>query len=166
MEIINKKIGLTILCLLIILTGCSTKNSKDKNIDVALLKPKQVVEEFLIYYNQKNLEGMNTLTTEKYHSPESSWEFDNLEYIKVINIKEDTNQANKEVYLRQMKTGQILDMEKEKLELENVAIFIVNFEIKYKKEGVGPSDSGVDKNIYILVRKDTNSPWIISSFGH
>jgi len=148
-----------------VLTGCTTQNSKDKKIDVALLKPKAVVVEFFKYYNQKNLEGMNTLTTEKYHSSESFWEFDNLEYIKAINIIEDTNQANKEIYLRQMKKGQIIDMDKEKLELENVSIFNVDFEVKYKKEGVGPSDSGRDKYSYTLTRKEKNSPWIISSFG-
>ncbi|MFT5875781.1 MAG: hypothetical protein ACI8WT_004778 [Clostridium sp.] len=152
--------------MLIILTGCTTQNSKDKKIDVALLKPKEVVEEFFKYYNQKNLEGMNTLTIEKFHSSESSWEFDNLEYIKIINIIYDTNKTNKEVYLRQMKKGQIIDMDKKKLELENVSIFNVDFEVKYKKEGVGPSDSGRDKYSYTLIRKDKNSPWLISSFGH
>ena len=149
-----------------ILIGCTTQNSKDKRIDVALLKPKEVIEGFFKYYNQKNLDGMNTFTTEKYHSSESSWGFDNLEYIKVINIIEDINQANKEIYLRQMKKGQIIDMEKEKSELENVTIFNVDFKVKYKKEGVGPSDSGPDKYSYTLIRKDKNSPWLISSMGH
>ncbi|MBU3192354.1 DUF4829 domain-containing protein [Clostridium bowmanii] len=133
---------------------------------MSLLKPKEVVEGFFKYYNQKNLEGMNTLTTEKYHSSESYWGFDNLEYIKVINIIEDTKKANKEVYLRQTKKGQIIDTEKEKSELENVTIFNVDFEVKYKKEGVGPTDSGRDKYSYTLIRKDKNSPWLISSFGH
>ena len=149
-----------------ILTGCTTQNSKNKKIDVTLLKPREVIEGFFKYYNQKNLEGMNTLTTEKYHSSELNWGFDNLEYIKVINIIEDTNQTNKEVYLRQMKKGQIIDMEKEKLELENVTIFKVDSDVKYKKEGVGPSDSGRDKYSYTLIRKDKNSPWLIDSFGH
>lgn len=146
-----------------ILTGCTTQNSKNEKIDVALLKPKEVVEGFFKYYNQKNLEGMNTFTTEK---NQLSWEFDNLEYIKVINIIEDTNKTNKEVYLRDMKKGQIIDMEKEKSELENVTIFNVDFYVKYKKEGIGPSDSGRDKYSYTLIRKEKNSPWLISAFGH
>jgi len=133
---------------------------------VALLTPEEVIEGFLKCYNQKDLKGMNAFTTEKYHSSESSWGFDNLEYIKVINIIEDTNQANKEIYLRQMKKGQIIDMEKEKSELENVTIFNVDFEVKYKKEGVGPSDSGRDRYSYTLIRKDENSPWLISSMGY
>ncbi|MEG1255045.1 DUF4829 domain-containing protein [Clostridium sp.] len=162
----NKKIGLTILCLLIILTGCTSENSKYKKMDVALLTPKEVIEGFFEFYNQKNLEGMNTFTAEKFHSSESDWGFDNLEYIKVINIIEDTNQENKEIYLRQMKKGQIIDMEKEKSELENVAIFNVEYEVKYKKEGVGPRDSGWVGYNYTLVRKDKNSPWLISSWGY
>lgn len=162
----NKKFGLILLYLLMILTGCETQNIKDKVVQRDLLKPKQVIERFFKYYNQKNLEGMNSLTTEKYHSLELNWGFDNLEYIKAINIIEDTNVDEKEIYLRQMKKGQIIDMEKEKSELENVAIFKVGFEVKYKKEGVGPEDSGKDRNEYILIRKDKNSPWLIDSFGH
>jgi len=162
----NKKLGLVIVCLLIILTGCTTQNPKDKKVEMAVLKPKQVIKAFFKYYNKKNLNGMNTLTIEKYHFSESFWEFDNLEYIKVIHITEDTNEANKEIYLRQMKKSQIIDMEKEKAELENVAIFKVDFVVKYKKDGVGPSDSGRDRYDYILIRKDKDSPWLIASFGH
>jgi len=44
-----------------------------------LSKPEVVIEEFFKYYNQKNLQGINSLTTERNHSSESSWGFDNLE---------------------------------------------------------------------------------------
>lgn len=166
MVIVNKKIGLTILCLLMILTGCTTQNSKDKNVQITLSKPKIVIEEFYRYYNQKNLQGINLLTTERNHSSESSWGFDNLDYIKVINIVEDNNQANKESYIRSKKKGQIIDIEKEKSELDNIIIFKVNFDVKYKEDGIGSSDSGRDNYNYILLRKDKNSPWLIDSFGH
>jgi hypothetical protein len=149
-----------------ILTGCTTQNPKDKNVQITLSKPKVVIEEFFKYYNQKNLQGINSLTTERSHSLESSWGFDNLEYIKVINIVEDNNQSNKESYIRSGKKGQIIDMEKEKSELENIIIFKVDFEVKYKKDGIGPSDSGRENYNYILIRKDKNSPWLINSFGH
>ncbi|MGH4138215.1 hypothetical protein [Clostridium sp.] len=49
--IINKKIGLAILCLLMILTGCTTRNSKDKKIKMALLKPKEVIAHLPTTYN-------------------------------------------------------------------------------------------------------------------
>ncbi|WML32834.1 DUF4829 domain-containing protein [Clostridium sp. OS1-26] len=164
--IINKKVVLTILCLLMILTGCTTQNPKDKSVETAFLKPKDVIEEYFKYYNQQNLEGMNSLTTEKNHSSKSSLGFDNLEYIKVNNIIEDTNQTNKEIYIRGRKKGQIIDLEKEKSELENVIIFKVDFEVKYKKEGIGPNDSGSYEYNYILTRKDKNSPWLIDSYGY
>ncbi len=154
-----------------ILTGCTTQNSKDKKNDVALLKPREVIEEFFKYYNQKNLQGINSLNTERrYSDSEKGWEFDNLEYIKVINIVEDTNQAEKEIHIRNVIHGKeknyIIDMDKEKLELENVIIFKVEFEVKYKKDGIGPSDSGRDNYDYILTRKDKNSPWLIDGAGH
>jgi len=166
--IINKKIGLTILCLLIILTGCS--NPRDENVKVNLLKPKVVIEDFFKYYNQQNLHGMNSLTTERYHFSKSFWEFDNLDYIRVINIDEYINISDKEIYLRNNIHGKekhhIINVDKEKPELENIIIFKVNFEVKYKKEGIGPSNSGRDINFYNLVRQDKNSPWLIDSAGH
>jgi hypothetical protein len=149
-----------------ILTGCTTQNSEDKSVEMAFLEPKDVIEEYFKYYNQKNLEGMNSLTTERNQSSKSAWGFDNLEYIKITDIIEDTNQTNKEIYLRSRKKGQIIDTEKEKSELENIIIFKVGFEVKYKKEGVGPNDSGNYEYNYILIRKDKNSPWLIDSYGH
>lgn len=135
-----------------------------------LLKPKKVIEQFFEYYNQKNLEGMNSLNTERRHSSETNWGFDNLEYIKVINIVEDNNQAEKEIHIRNVIHGKeknhIIDPDKEKLELENVIIFKVDFVVKYKTEGIGPEDSGRDTYEYILIRKDKNSPWLIDGFGH
>lgn len=169
--IINKKIGLIILCLLMILTGYTTQNSRNKRAKISVLKPKEVIEEFFKCYNQKNLQGMNSLNTERrYSASEKSWEFENLEYIKVINIVEDTNQAEKEIHIRNIIHGKeknhIIDMDKEKLELDNVIIFKVEFEVKYRKDGIGPSDSGRDNYYYILTRKDKNSPWLIDGAGH
>jgi hypothetical protein len=154
-----------------ILTGCTTQNSKNKKAQISLLKQKEVIEEFFKYYNQKNLQGINSLNTERrYSDSEKGWEFDNLEYIKVINILEDTNQAEKEIHIRNVIHGKeknyIIDMDKEKLELENVIIFKVEFEVKYKKDGIGPSDSGRYNYDYILTRKEKNSPWLIDGAGH
>ncbi|MGV8979584.1 DUF4829 domain-containing protein [Clostridium sp.] len=170
MAVISKRISLTILCLLMILTGCTTQNSENKSDQTTLLKPKVVIEEFFNYYSHKDLKGMNSLTTQRHHFSEAGWEFDNLDYIRVINIVEDTSQSEKEIHIRNVIHGKeknyIIDMDKEKLELENVIIFKVEFEVKYIKEGVGASDSGRDNYYYILVRKDKNSPWLIDGYGH
>lgn len=168
MFIMNKKIGLTILCLLIILTGCSTP--KDEKVQANLLKPKVVISEFFLYYNQQNLQGMNSLSTERHHFSKSFWEFDNLNYIKAVHIVEYINIADKEIYLRNNIHGKeknhIIDVDKEKSELENIIIFKVDFVVKYKQEGIGPSDSGPDTYYYTLIRKDKNSSWLIDSAGH
>ena len=151
-------------------TGCTTQKLKEKNVQTTLSKPKVVIEEFFKYYNQRNLEGINSLTTESLHSSELSWGFDNLEYIKILSVVEDNNQANKEIYIRSnihaTEKNYIIDMDKEKLELENINIFKVDFDVKYKKEGIGPKDSGRDNYTYILIRKDIKSPWLIDSFGY
>lgn len=168
--IINKKILLTFLCLLMIITGCANKKPKVENVEITLLKPEIVIKEFFKYYNQKDLEGMNSLSTPWRHFSKTGWEFDNLDFIRVINISEDTNVANKEIYIRNnihdKEKNYIINMDKEKFELENVIIFKVDFEAKYINSEIGPSDSGIDTNYYILIRKDKDSPWLIDSSGH
>lgn len=162
----KKKIGIIFLCMLLLLTGCISKESKHNDKDGALLTPNEIIDGFFEAYNEKNLEGMDTFTTEKYHGSESSWQFDNLEYIKVINIVEDTDVEKKQLYYRQGKKNEVINMDEEKAELENISIFKVEFEVKYKKDGVGPQDSGRDIYYYILTRKDKSFPWLISSMGH
>jgi hypothetical protein len=162
-------IGLSLIILIAIVCLVNPKvvaNSYGKT----LLKPNKVIEAFFEYYNQKNLQGINSLNTERRHSSETNWGFDNLEYIKVINIVENNNQAEKEIHIRKIihanEKNYINDADKEKLELENVIIFKVYFEVKYKKDGIGPSDSGRDTYDYVLIRKDKNSPWLIDGAGH
>lgn len=154
------------MCFFIVLTGFTIQNPRDKKVKVALLKPKTVVEKYFKYYNRLNLKGMNSLTTENYQFPKSDKEFANLKYIKVIRIIEDTNKTNKEIYLRTRKKNQIMDMGKEKSELENIIIYKVKFVVKYKKDGIGPRDSGEYGYNYTLIRKDKNSPWLINSAGY
>jgi hypothetical protein len=154
-----------------VLTGCTAQNSKNKKSRISLLKPNEVIERYFKYYNEKNLQGINSFRTERTQSPsEKGWDFDNLEYIKVINIVEDTNQAEKEIHIRNVMHGKeknyIIDMNKEKLELENVIIFKVEFEVKYKKDEIGFRASGRDNFYYILTRKDKSSPWLIDGAGH
>lgn len=146
-----------------VLTGCTAQ--------ITLLKPTEVIEGYFKYYNEKNLQGMNSLSTERTQShSEKGWDFGNLEYIKVINIVEDTNQAEKEIHIRNVIHGKeenyVIDRDKEKLELENVIIFKVEFEVKYIKDEIGFRSSGRDNFYYFLSRKDKSSPWLIDGYGY
>ncbi|MBU3142710.1 DUF4829 domain-containing protein [Clostridium sp. CF012] len=156
-------VGLSVITLIVIVFLLNSK-AVVGSYKEPLLKPKEVIEQFFKYYNQKNVQGINSLTAARSNSPATNWGFDNLEYIKLINIVEDTNQANKETHIRSRMY--IIDADKVKLELENIIIFKVDFEVKYKKEGVGPRDSGRDTYYYTLVRKDKNSPWLIDGYGY
>lgn len=156
-------IGLSLITLIAIVFLLNPKAVVSSNKE-PLLKPKEVIEQYFKYYNQKNLQGLNSLTAERSNSSETNWGFDNLEYIKLINIVEDTNQANKETHIHSRMY--VIDADKVKLELENIIIFKVDFEVKYKKEGIGPRDSGRDTYYYILIRKDKNSPWLIEDYGY
>jgi hypothetical protein len=51
-------------------------------------------------------------------------------------------------------------------QIENVTIFKVEFEVKYKKDELGFRASGRDNLYYFLTRKDKSSPWLIDGAGH
>jgi len=66
-----KKIVL-LLILVLILTGCSTvktqgASSQELNSQKQSLEPKQVVENYFKYYNEENLEGVNSALTQWSH---------------------------------------------------------------------------------------------------
>jgi hypothetical protein len=157
---------LIILCLLPVLTSFRTWQPTSKKSQVTLLSSKQVIEKFFQYYNKKNYKGMNSLTTQSYHYSKSDKMFDSLVYIKITRITENTNQENKEIYLCCRMRNQLIDMDKEKEKLENVAIYSVSYQVKYKKAGVSLWDSGSYGYNYTLISKDKSSPWLIDAYGY
>ncbi len=153
------KMVLVILFSMLIFVGGSKNQLQTSNSQNQLLEPKQVVENYFKYYNEKNKEGVISTLTEWHNSPNVVWEFDNLKYIKINSIKEDINPKDKEAY---MKYGRgMINGVKE----ENVIIYTVEYEVKYKKDGVGSQDSGNYTWGFTVIRKDKYSPWLIDDFG-
>lgn len=77
----------------------------------------------------------------------------------VLEKSEDRRPSQKEVY---MKYGRgIITHAK----AENIKIYKVEYTVEYKKDGVGPEDSGKDIKWCTLIRKDKNSPWLIDEIG-
>jgi hypothetical protein len=160
-----KKTVLVILSLFIILTGCSTTKTQQTNSQKQasesqrLLQPKQVVENYFKYLNEKNKKALFTTITEWQKAPNVEWGFDVREYIKLISVKEETNPVFKEGYLSNGR-GSINGVKK-----ENVKIYKIEYNVKYKKGAVVAEESGTQQKWCTLIRKDKNSPWLIDEIG-
>lgn len=159
-----KKIILVILFLVFVLTGCSTvrsqrTNYQEPNSQKQPLEPKQVVEDYFKYYNEKNRKEMLSTLTEWHNAPNVVFGFENLKYIKLNSISEDVAPSMKEGYIKYGRG--LVNGAKE----ENIIIYKIEYTVKYKKDGVGPQDSGKYTKWCTLIRKDKNSPWLIDEIG-
>ncbi len=157
-----KKIISVILFLVFVLTGCSivktqTTNFQELNLQKQSLEPKQVVEKYFKYYNKKNLGGVNS--TRAQWSQMTTGLDENIKYIKLNSMSEDASPSMKEGYIKYGR-GTITGAKE-----ENIIIYKIEFTVKYKKEGVGPQDSGKYTKWCTLIRKDKNSPWLIDEIG-
>ncbi|MCW6108972.1 DUF4829 domain-containing protein [Clostridium sporogenes] len=48
---------------------------------------------------------------------------------------------------------------------ENIIIYKVDYEVKYKTGAITPQDSSSYETWFTLIRKDKNSPWVIDEVG-
>ncbi|MBC9786124.1 DUF4829 domain-containing protein [Heliobacterium chlorum] len=113
------------------------------------------------YYNKHDKEGLLSVMTEHHNSPNAVWGFDDLEYMKIIELEDVTNSIREYVddYLTTGR-GSINGVKK-----ENVRVFTCFYEVKYREE-TGPQNSGKYKMKYILIRQDERSPWLIDDRGY
>lgn len=82
-------------------------------------------------------------------------ELDNLDSIKIVNI----NEGIRNDYLRNGR-GSINNTTS-----ENLKVYKVDYEVKYKRDGIEPHVSGTYEWWYFLIRENENSPWLIDDFG-
>ena len=136
----KKKIILVILFLTFILVGCLKSQTQLYNSQKLSLEPKQVVENYFKYRNEKNSKGILSTLTEKYTKGNMIWKFGNLKSINLNSIVEESN-------------------------TELVVIYRVKYELKNKKDGVSSQDSGNYIWSFTVIRKDKNSPWLIDNYG-
>lgn len=152
------RISFLLIIAVIILFGCSTQSDK-----VAITSQSNsaqvVVEKYFRYYNEKNKEKLLTMLTEHWNAPNVVWGFDNLNSMKIINIEEEKSQTIRKMYLNNGR-GSINGTAG-----NNLKVYKVKYEVKYKKNGMGPQDSGTYDWWYFVIRKDESSPWLIDDFG-
>jgi hypothetical protein len=132
-----KKVILVVFtCLLLGLNiGCTTKES----MTTVNISAEQTVRDYFKYWNEKDLTNLEkTMVSDR---KGITWEFEKLEYVKLLNIKEkESNEKDKKV-------------------------FQVEFEIKFKDGyGSGLNDGKWNWN-YMLKQNEQNSQWLIYDWG-
>jgi len=137
------------------LIACNSSTQDSLNDD-----SKSVVENHFIHENEKNKDKLLTTLTNHYKQDNTDWGFDNLDSIKIVNINEELNEGIRDGYLRDGR-GSINNTAP-----ENLKVYKVDYEVKYKRDGIGPQDSGTYEWLYFLIREDKNSPWLIDDFGY
>lgn len=154
-----KKIIVLLLFLVIVFSGCSKVKTQVTDSQKQQLQPNQVIDNYFRYYNEKNREGVLLTQTEVNNVPNTIFDFENLKYIKLISMSEDTNPKQKEAYMKYGR-GSINGVKE-----ENVIIYKVKYDVKYKKNEIGPQDSGIYIKWFTIIRKDNNSPLLIDDIG-
>lgn len=149
------KILTLLIITLAILVGCSFNNEKTKEAS-----PKEVVENYFQYYNDKDEEKLSSTLTQWHNELDMEWNFDNLESIKLLSISEEKDEMKVEDYLTNGR-GSVNGVAK-----ENVKVFKVKYKVKYKEDGKGPIDSGTYEQWYFVIRESEKSPWLIDDFGY
>lgn len=131
--------------------GISTPKSTSANLAAS----ENVVKEHFKWWNEKNINKLNTTMTEGNKS--ISWNLENIDYVKIISIKEDLSSNVKKGY---MENGN-----GKYLKPQEVKVFAVQYEIKLKDDNKGPISSGKHIQYYIVIKQSKNSPWLIDEIG-
>ena len=155
----KKKIVIVILFLAFVFAGCSKVKTQGSNLQVKTLEPIQVVENYFKYYNEKNKKGILCTLTEWHNAPNVVWGFENLDSMKIIDIQEEKSDVIRNGYLRNGR-GSVNNTTE-----TNLKVYKVKYEVKYKKNGIGPQDSGTYDWWYFVIRRDEDSPWLIDDMG-
>lgn len=158
-----KKIVFSILLLVFSfsLVACSMAKTQESASQRAItkqsLEPKQVVENYFKYYNEKNLKEVNSTRTQW---SQITTELDkDIKSIKLDSITEDTRPSAKESYIKYghgKVTGATGD---------NVVIFQIQYTAKFKIGAITTEGGDNFAKTCIVIRKDKNSPWLIDEIG-
>ena len=154
----NLKFIMLFIIAVIIFAGCSKESAKVE-VNSQGDSAQTVVEKYFKYINEKNKDNVLTTLTEHFNAPNIVWGFENLDSIKIINIGKESNDTVIKRYLNNGNGSENGTTE------NNLKVYKVKYEVKYKKDGIGPQDSGTYDWWFFVIRKDENSQWLIDDFG-
>lgn len=147
------------LCfLLLLLSGCSqVKNTNATSVESNKLQPKQVIENYFKYYNEKNRQGVMSTLTSWHNKPNVVFGFENLKSITLISI-EDADMRITDGYLKYGRGKE------NGVKVNNVMSYKVTYQSVYSKD-TPPWPNGKDYDYITLIKKDDSSPWLIDDIG-
>nr|WP_239534610.1 DUF4829 domain-containing protein [Priestia taiwanensis] len=151
---------LVVLCIAVI--GCTKENdtkennTKENNVQVSNQDPKQVVQDYFTYKNEKNKEKVLAMMTSKQKDTDVG--LDNLQEIKLLSIREDTTEYVRNSYLsRQIGQG---------MKAEDMKVYEIMYEVAYKDKTIGPQVSGTySGEYYFVIREKEGEKWLIDEMG-
>ncbi|MHB1654558.1 MAG: DUF4829 domain-containing protein [Desulfitobacteriaceae bacterium] len=121
------------------------------------LQPKQVIENYFKFYNEKNRQGLSTTLTKWHDQSNVDFGLDNLIFIKLVSIgNNDMTTVN--AYLgcgRGAVNG---------VKPNNVVAYKVTYVSLYSK-WASPWPSGIQTESLTLIRESDNAPWLIDDMG-
>ncbi|WP_238881704.1 DUF4829 domain-containing protein [Clostridium sp. YIM B02551] len=155
----KKRVFAIALFLVIVIGGYYVVQGLTSNSNKKSLDPKQVVENYFKYRNEKNKKEILKTLTKWHDAPNTVWNFENLYSIKIEDIKEENSENVRKGYLQNGR-GSVNNTTE-----NNLKVYKVKYEVKYLKDGVGPQDSGVYDWWFFVIRENENSPWLIDDMG-
>ena len=119
------------------------------------VQPKQVIENYFRFYNEKNRQGLLSTLTSWHEQSNVDFGFKNLIFTKLLRIgNEDMTTVNG--YLG-CGRGSINGVKP-----NNVVAYKVTYISLYSK---GPWSSGIQTESFTLIRASDNTPWLIDDMG-
>lgn len=141
-------------CVLILVIPIMGFVSQKKAGRVQYNSPEQVIKNHFKALNAKDIKKINKTVTKRLYRV--NW-VDNLEYIKLIKLREIKNSASVENYMEYVSKAD------RPYEMKEFSVF---YEIKYKdlKKEIDQVEGKTSKKI-MLIRKSKNSEWLIYDMG-
>ncbi|ERI90314.1 hypothetical protein HMPREF1982_03917 [Clostridiales bacterium oral taxon 876 str. F0540] len=123
-----------IIITLIMFVGCSNENNK--KIDSKGDSLQTVVEYYFQYNNEKNKDKVLTTLTEHWSASNVVWGLENLDSIKIVKMEEQEDEKIKKGYLSNRRGSINWTSE------NNLKVYKVKYDVRYKKDGIGPRTVG------------------------
>ncbi|MEG0844510.1 MAG: DUF4829 domain-containing protein [Romboutsia sp.] len=167
----KKKLLLIIIFSLGLLGGCkiksedtneyiSTKINKiieETNIKELSAEAEQIIKNSFLYSNQHDLDKVLQCYVDRYK--DFNFGLNNLEYMEMKCLTLITDELRYRQYINN------IFLNEQNLEIKEIKIYEVKYDIEYKNDSIEPTDSGETTKEYILIKiKDSNN-WLIHSIG-
>lgn len=141
--------------LFIILIGYANNSISTNNSNS--LQPKQVIQNYFKYYNQKDRQGLSSTLTSWHDQSNMVFGFKNLIFIKLLSIgNNDLTTVNGYLAFGRGKVNGVKP--------NNVVAYKVTYVSLYSKS-TPPWSSGLQTEYFTLIKESDNAPWLIDDMG-